>query len=135
VQSSAYDLGFYAMRFFQPNRGIVHPVLTFGARESATFVKKSVCTVKSIGATGLPKVSVVTAHRRDLVLKIPWDPMFKKVDRFLNLNHLSDCSTIAAPESGSKPKVVNAVSYAIPKRTKSSAWSAGDRSSKRTIKG
>ena len=41
--------------------------------------------------------------------------MFKKVDRFLNLNHLSDCSTIAAPESGSKPKVVNAVSYAIPK--------------------
>ena len=61
--------------------------------------------------------------------------MFKKVDRFLNLNHLSDCSTIAAPESGSKPKVVNAVSYAIPKRTKSSAWSAGDRSSKRTIKG
>ena len=115
-----------------PNRGIVHPALTLGARESATFVKKSVCTVKSIGATRLPKVSVVTAHRRDLVLKIP---MFKKVDRFLNLNHLSDCSTIAAPESGSKQKVVNAVSYAIPKRTKSSAWSAGDRSSKRTIKG
>jgi hypothetical protein len=43
--------------------------------------------------------------------------MFKKVDRFLNLKHLSNGSTIAAPESGSKPRAVNAVSYAIPKQT------------------
>jgi hypothetical protein len=52
---------------------------------------------------------------------------FKKVDRYLNLNHLSNCATIcrirkvrARPkadlESGAKPKVVNVVSTATPTR-------------------
>ena len=54
---------------------------------------------------------------------------FKKVDRFLNLNHLSNCSTIcpffgstvrahqkADLESGAKPKVLNVVSYSTPRQ-------------------
>ena len=55
-----------------------------------------------------------------LGLSTIYGSMFKKVDRYLNLNHLSKCSTIfgstnheqpkADLESGTKPKVVNAVS-------------------------
>jgi formate/nitrite transporter len=54
---------------------------------------------------------------------------FKKVDRFLNLNHLLNCSTIcpffgstvrahqkADLESGAKPKVLNVVSYSTPRQ-------------------
>jgi formate/nitrite transporter len=57
-----------------------------------------------------------------LALSTIYGSMFKKVDRFLNLNHLSNCATIrrmfgstvrARPradlESGAKPKVVNVV--------------------------
>jgi len=55
-----------------------------------------------------------------LGLSTIYGSMFKKVDRYLNLNHLSKCSTIfgstnheqpkADLESGTKPKVANAVS-------------------------
>ena len=45
-----------------------------------------------------------------LGLSTIYGSMFKKVDRFLNLNNLSNCSPKADLESGAKPKVVNVIS-------------------------
>jgi len=49
-----------------------------------------------------------------LGLSTIYGSMFKKVDRYLNLNHLSNCSTVSHPkadlESGAKPKVVKVIS-------------------------
>jgi hypothetical protein len=55
-----------------------------------------------------------------LGLSTIYGSMFKKVDRYLNLNHLSNCSTISGStnreqpkadlESGAKPKVVKIIS-------------------------